>query len=434
MREADRERRLQQLVTFSPMSDTTQVQVAGERFRRLPSLVDRLVSFAVIPGDRPDLVRIKRLFTAALWVSLATSSATAYQLNASGARWAAVALCLPLSASVTTLALMGVRPATYPSVMHLVAGASMITIVAMVVILGGVFESAGNTLGGLLVVVGAAAIFADRRAHWWLAAFLASLAAGFVISQFVEPLYVLPNREYFALFNIVVVGVFVYFILYYFVRQTGHLYRQSEDLLRTILPEDVVERLKTSQGMVADEYESASILFADVVGFTPLSSQMEPEGVVNLLNEVFTTFDNLVEEHGLEKIKTIGDAYMVAAGVPVPRDDHALAICDLALELQDHLKAHDVAGRRLEMRIGIASGPVMAGIIGRRRFSYDLWGDTVNLASRMESTGTPGRIQMTESTRQLVQHAFLCEQRGVVDVKGRGPMETWYLVGRAAVP
>jgi adenylate cyclase len=224
--------------------------------------------------------------------------------------------------------------------------------------------------------------------------------------------------------------VFIYAILFYFVSRSKRLYRQSEDLLRNILPDEVANRLKHSQEMIADRYESASILFADVAGFTPMSAELTPEELINLLNEVFTSFDDLVVERGLEKIKTIGDAYMVAAGVPVARDDHALAICDLALAMQEHLESRTFFGRRLQMRIGIASGPVMAGIIGRQKFSYDLWGDTVNMASRMENTGTPGRIQLTATTCELVRQRYHCEERGLVDVKGKGPTQTWYLVGR----
>jgi class 3 adenylate cyclase len=200
--------------------------------------------------------------------------------------------------------------------------------------------------------------------------------------------------------------------------------------LRNILPDPVVERLKRENRMIADEFAAASILFADVAGFTPMSARLKPEQVVEMLNDVFTGFDGLVAECGLEKIKTIGDAYMVAAGVPVARDDHAIAICDLALAMQEHLESREFGGRRLEMRIGIASGPVMAGIIGTQKFSYDLWGDTVNVASRMESAGVPGRIQVTDDTRRLVEEHFECEERGLVDVKGKGELRTWFLNGR----
>lgn len=387
-----------------------------------------MVDFAVLPEDRPDLVRTKRLFTAAMWVSIGTSSLSVYQLYVADVPWAAVAVSTPIVAAVISLVAMRVDPSNFPGVMHLIAGATLGTTAVMIVLFGGVLESASNTSWSILAVIGAVALFADRRAHIWLGVFVVSTIGAFLVTRVVEPLYVLPTQAYFALFNTLAVAVFVYGILYYFVRQSARLYNQSESLLRNILPGPIAERLKHSSAMIADEFESASILFADVAGFTPMAASMEPTQVVELLNDVFTAFDGMVIERGLEKIKTIGDAYMVAAGVPVPRDDHARVICDLALVMQDYLSGHEFIGHDLKMRIGIASGPVMAGIIGHQKFSYDLWGDTVNLASRMETSGVPGRIQLAEGTCRLVQDWFECEERGAVEIKGKGPTVTWFLV------
>lgn len=397
--------------------------------RRWPAFAGRMVDFAVLPGDPPDLVRTKRLFTAAMWASLVTSTFSVYQLYTAEVPWAAVAVSVPILTAIVSLVAMRVDPNTYPGVMHVVAAGTLGTTAVMIVLFGGVLESGNNTAWSILAVIGAVAIFADRRAHFWLGVFVVTTVGAFWASQVVEPLYELPDRDYFALFNTLMVSVFVYAILYYFVRQSARLYDQSESLLRNILPVQIVERLKRSNEMIADEFESASILFADVAGFTPMSARMEPAEVIELLNEVFTAFDGMVVERGLEKIKTIGDAYMVAAGVPVARDDHARAICELALAMLDHLHSHEYAGQEIEMRIGIASGPVMAGIIGHQKFSYDLWGDTVNLASRMETSGIPGRIQLAEGTCRLVEDWFVCAERGLVDIKGKGPTPTWLLVG-----
>jgi len=169
------------------------------------------------------------------------------------------------------------------------------------------------------------------------------------------------------------------------------------------------------------------VLFADVVRFTPMSADMEPSELVHLLDEVFSDIDHIVAELGLEKIKTIGDEYMVASGVPEPSADHAVAICELGLRIQEHASTHTYSGHRLEFRIGINSGPVVAGVIGQRRLAYDLWGDVVNTASRMESSGQPGRIQITSSTQVLVREAFRCVTAGTTEIKGKGPMDTWYL-------
>ncbi len=392
--------------------------------------LDRVLSIAVLPTDRPDTVRTKRLFTGALWASITTTTISVYQYYLIDAPWAMVALTLPIITAAVALFLTWRRPSTFPAVMHLVAAGTMGTTMIIIVLFGGVFETAGNTSWSVLAVVGAVAIFADRRAHFWLAVFIAGTIGAYLVSRVVEPLYVLPNRDMFALFNLIVVCVFIYVILYYFVRETARLYRQTDTLLRNVLPDDVADRLKDSDEMIADEFASASILFADVAGFTPMAATLEPGEVVTLLNEVFTDFDAMVAARGLEKIKTIGDSYMVAAGVPVIREDHARAICDLAIEMQEHIGSRGFAGHHLEMRIGIASGPVMAGIIGTHKFSYDLWGDTVNLASRMEATGTPGRIQVAKATHDMIAPWFVCEARGPVEVKGKGAIDTWYLVGR----
>ena len=177
------------------------------------------------------------------------------------------------------------------------------------------------------------------------------------------------------------------------------------------------------------------MLFADVVDFTSRSERLAPAEVVGMLDLLFTHFDTLADRYGLEKIKTIGDCYMVAAGVPSPRRDHARVLARLALDMVAATRASEAVGDLgLELRIGINSGPVVAGVIGRKRFLYDLWGDAVNTASRMESQGTPGRIQITRETYELIKDEFMCESRGPVSVKGKGDMETWYLVGRRADP
>ncbi len=190
--------------------------------------------------------------------------------------------------------------------------------------------------------------------------------------------------------------------------------------------------LKNENRIIADHIEQASILFADVVNFTPLSATLSPIELVSLLNEVFSQFDTLVEKYKLEKIKTIGDCYMVAAGVPRPRPDHAQALARLALDMQAYVNQNEIQGHRLQFRIGINSGPVVAGVIGRRKFIYDLWGDAVNTASRMESQGAGGLIQITRSTYELIQHEFVCEPRGRISVKGKGEMEVWQIVNHNA--
>ncbi len=207
----------------------------------------------------------------------------------------------------------------------------------------------------------------------------------------------------------------------------------SERLPLNVLPRSIADRHQRGQGIHADNVSEATVLFADVVDFTAISSRLAPEEVVAWLNDVFSCLDRLAERHGLEKIKTIGDSYMVVSGVPAPRPDHAEAAAELALALRDEMAGRLAPhGGPLRMRIGIHSGPVVAGVIGTRKFAYDLWGDTVNIASRMESRGVNGAIQVTQATYQRLRHRYRFEERGAVEIKGKGAMQTYLLTGRIA--
>ena len=206
---------------------------------------------------------------------------------------------------------------------------------------------------------------------------------------------------------------------------------KSENLLLNVLPKEIAPILKEDKGTIAERFDAVSILFADLVGFTPLSTEIAPEDMVDLLNEIFSYFDTLVEKFGLEKIRTIGDNYMIASGVPVPREDHAYALASQALEMREYLEAlPQQYGRKIMFRIGMNSGSVVGGVIGKQKFHYDVWGDAVNLASRMESQGVAGMIQVTNRTRELIKDQFIFEPRGEIDIKGKGLVKTWFLVDR----
>ncbi len=206
-------------------------------------------------------------------------------------------------------------------------------------------------------------------------------------------------------------------------------------LIHNILPVPIADQLKRSDRSIAETFESASVLFADLVGFTELSARLPAAEVVRLLNGIFSDFDALCDRHGVEKIKTIGDAYMVAAGIPVPRATHLADLAALALDMLAVVDRHRAAtGHHLALRIGIHTGPVVAGVIGQRKFIYDLWGDTVNTASRMESTSQPGRVQLTAETAALLGEGYAVHPRGAVPVKGKGEMQTCWLLGRRAAP
>ncbi|MEG4498129.1 adenylate/guanylate cyclase domain-containing protein [Microcoleus sp. F10-C6] len=204
--------------------------------------------------------------------------------------------------------------------------------------------------------------------------------------------------------------------------------KKSDHLLLNILPEAIVEKLKKGEGAAAERFESATVLFADIVGFTSLSTRNSPLELVNFLNQIFSKFDQLTEKHGLEKIKTSGDAYMVAGGLPVSRADHAEAIADMALDMQEAIAYFLTdTGEPFQIRIGINTGPVVAGVIGTKKFIYDLWGDTVNVASRMESQGLPGYIQVTTAIYEQLKDRYLFEERGPIAVKGKGEMTVYWL-------
>ena len=305
--------------------------------------------------------------------------------------------------------------------------------------LGGFLESGGVGLWGILAPL-AALVFNDvsSAARWYVAyliVFLGSGIAGEVIGPIWEPLPGWFTSAMLAL-NIAVGGTIVFTLLALFARQRADALAalrleqaKAENLLLNILPRSIADRLKADTQRIADQFESASILFADVVDFTPWSERLPPAEVVGYLDHFFSRFDVLAERYGLEKIKTIGDCYMIAAGVPTPRPDHARALALMALDMLEAMRSDDEVGRLgLELRVGINSGPVVAGVIGRKRFLYDLWGDAVNTASRMESHGTPGRIQITRATYELLADEFECEPRGSITVKGKGEIDAWYLI------
>ena len=403
--------------------------VQGKQPRFTP-IVERALSLAVLEHDDLATRHAKRLVVGALWVSLLAPWPAVLEMVTADAPLAALATGATAAPSAIVLVAFWLRPSSYPSAFHILLGANFALTAVITLLFGGFLQSGGNFVWALPLLVGALAVFADWRAVAWLIVAVVTLVGSSVAAQFVEPRYEYPNPEFGAVLNFLIVLLFAFFVLFYYVRQRVQLLDLSDGLLENILPRVIAERLKLSDETIADEYEATSILFADVAGFTPMSAEMTPSELVGLLDEVFSDFDAMVDSRGLEKIKTIGDAYMVASGIPVPRADHAEALCELALEMRDHARGRAYGGRQIEFRIGINSGPVVAGIIGTRKFSYDLWGDSVNTASRMESFGRPGRIQITEATLKLIEDEFVCEPGGSLDVKGKGPMPVWFLEGR----
>jgi len=283
----------------------------------------------------------------------------------------------------------------------------------------------------------------------WKAHIIKAIATLFIIvsyillmfySQIVEPFFELDKsmRNAFTIANVFGAGfVFAIFASYFnnaastAEEDLEREHKKSENLLHNILPVSIANRLKDDTSIIADSINSSTTLFADIVGFTIISEKLSPEELVIMLNQIFTQFDNLTEKHGIEKIKTIGDAYMVVAGIPIHREDHAEVIAEMALDMIQTLKVvSNVLGQELNIRVGINSGPVVAGVIGNKKFIYDLWGDSVNTAARMESHGVPGEIQVTEASYVLLKDKYHFDYRGEINIKGKGLMTTYLLKGR----
>ena len=284
--------------------------------------------------------------------------------------------------------------------------------------------------------------------HLVMASVVVAIGAGLTIaSQFLVPgdTQIQPRWavEFGFVLTTISACVMIFATVYYAMREVSRAeaameveYGRSEALLANILPATIATRLKDpAHGVIADRYEDASILFADIAGFTERASHMPPADLVRFLDRLYTTFDRLVDKHGLEKIKTTGDSYMVVSGVPQPRADHVEALAALAIDISRTVgDLRDPTGRPVPLRIGMASGPVVAGVVGARRFFYDVWGDAVNVASRMESTDLEGHIQVPQDVYERLRDRFELEERGDVEIKGKGLMHTWYLVGRKPLP
>jgi len=401
----------------------------SSRWQQLPSPLERLADLGSEPSDSEELRLRKRVLnlTTALIAALTPIWTITY-----------LALGLELSAAIP-FAYLGVtvlfiiahsRTGSYRA-FRFSALLMMLTFPFLLGwSLGGFANSSLVALWGLTAPLGAMFFAGPRYAIPWFAGFAALIAASVLLDPGVadsRPEVPETVRVVFFGLNLLAVSTTVFLLLQYFVRARELEQARSEQLLLNVLPEPIAGRLKRSDGVIADAYPEATVLFADLVGFTPLAESTSPEELVLMLDEIFSRWDGLAEAHGLEKIKTIGDSYMVVGGVPEPRPDHAAAVGAMALAMSPTLVACGLDGVRLRARVGIDTGPLVAGVIGRSKFTYDLWGDTVNTASRMESTGEPGRIHVTERLRAELADGFEFSPRGELSIKGKGVMRTYFL-------
>jgi adenylate cyclase len=397
----------------------------------------RLARVGADPGD-DDEARLRKTLLVLIAVLILPISVVWGVLYVTFGTWTGYIAFLYFAVSLASIAVFA-QTRNFGLLLRIQLLAILVAPTVSMIPLGGVLGSGGVGIWGVMAPMGALVFGGTRAGIRWYVAFLAfflgSGIAGSVLG-FVSPL---PGwfTNLMLVLNISVGGTMVFTLLALFATQRAEALaalrveqERAESLLLNILPGSIAARLKANPQTIADSFTSASVLFADVVDFTPRSEHLPPAEVVGLLDRLFSHFDTLAERYGLEKIKTIGDCYMVASGVPTSRPDHARALALLAVDMVDATRPGGAVGDlAFELRVGINSGPVVAGVIGRKRFLYDLWGDAVNTASRMESQGTSGRIQITRATYELLKDEFECEPRGTVEVKGKGAMETWYLVG-----
>ena len=418
---------------------------------RFPGWLKRLVEIGALPTDSAQLRARKAVLvlSSALMASLSLIWVVTY---ASLGLWLSAAIPLVYQLASAASIYGFARSQRYILFRRSQLLMSLALPFALQWSLGGFETSSAVGLWGVTSPLGALLFAGARQSVPWFVAF-----AGLVgISAAIDPLLSAGGPDvphgvvvtFFAL-NIMGVATTAYALLQYFVhareqalselaQQHIALEREqdkSERLLLNVLPEPVAARLKEQEGIIADDFPAVTVLFADLIGFTPLSERLSASDLVSLLDRVFARWDALAAEYGVEKIKTVGDAYMAAAGVPLPRDDHAEAIAAMALAMGPELnRCSAEIGEPLELRIGIDTGPVVAGVIGQAKFIYDLWGDTVNTASRMESHALPGTIQVTERAYARLESNYELRRRGTVEVKGKGEMDCYLLIGPRAGP
>ena len=411
--------------------------------RRLPGWIERMATAATLPSDTEEERLRKGVLTLAPIVIalLAVVWVVAYWLLDRP-----VSAAIPFAYQVASMGslLIFVRTKRYRLFRFTQVLLMLLLPFLLQLSLGGFVPSSGVILWAVWAPYGALMFYGARRAVPWLLVFLGLTALAGVLDPSLPQGPPVPGGVVVTFFvlNIGAVAASTFLLVRFFVRQRERAMdalrverEKSERLLLNVLPQPIAQRLKTQEGIIADGHSDVTVLFADIVDFTPLSERLDPEQVVALLDEIFTAFDSLADEQGLEKIKTIGDAYMVAGGLPVPRPDHVQAVAEMALGmLEEVARCAERFHAPLSVRIGIDTGPVIAGVIGRRKFIYDLWGDTVNTASRMESHGVPGTIQATRAVYEQLRDRYEFEERGSVSVKGKGAMTTYLLVGRKPAP
>lgn len=395
------------------------------------AILERIEQRVTLPGD-DETLRTKKtlstlfLFIGALFTAVNMLAYFSRGMSQAGRVYVAWTLFVLLAA------LLILRfPRLWLPLMYAVVIGVMATSLSAHVLSGGFQSGMEAVVWMMLGPITAALIVSVRFTYVATIIFI----AGVIIAAYLEPFAQsiapqldLDTRMQIAAGNLVMMGLVATASTLYLLFQVERYRRRADDLLLNILPGSIAARLKENPETIADGYSEVSILFADIVDFTAMSSDADPVDIVSLLNDIFSSFDDLAAKHGLEKIKTIGDAYMVAAGIPEPRPDHTEAITEFAIDMVNAVKqTKGFHGEPIRLRVGINSGPVVAGVIGRQKFIYDLWGDAVNVASRMESNGLTNQIQVTEAVKEKLNGRYQFQERDPIYIKGKGMMVTYLL-------
>jgi len=421
----------------------TALKVVGTRVtrrRRLPGWLKQLSEIGISPSDADEL-RVRKAVLVLSSTLMASLSLVWVATYAALGLWVSAAIPFAYQVASAVSIYTFARTRRYRLFRRSQLWMSLLLPFALQWSLGGFKTGSAVALWAITSPLGALLFVGARQAIPWFAAFAGLVA----VSGAIDPALAaraphVPGGVVVTLFALNVLGVaaVAFALLQYFVRARERALAaleieqaKSERLLLNVLPEPVAARLKEHEGIIADACPDVTVLFADIVGFTPLCGRLSASDVVALLDRVFARWDQLAADHGVEKIKTIGDAYMVVGGIPVPRQDHPQAIAEMALAMgSEFARVAIETGHALQVRIGIDTGPVVAGVIGRAKFIYDLWGDTVNTASRMESHAPPGTVQVTERTYERLRTRYEFRLRETIDVKGKGPMRPYLLLGR----
>ena len=404
---------------------------------RLPARLVGLVAIGVAPEDDEELRTNKATLTL---VALVISTLALVWVVTYFAVGRPLSAAIPLVYQLGSIGTLVVFARTKRFRLLRVYQLSMILVLpfALQWSLGGYVRGSAASVWALSTPA-LAFMFGGKPAPWFVGFVTLTVGSGLADSWVseqvteVSPGIITP----FFVLNLFGAGMSLFLGLLYFNRERERAraalaaeQEKSEALLLNILPGPIAERLKAGEQVIADAHSAVTVMFIDIVGFTATTALMEPSQVTIALDGIFSALDDLADQYGLEKIKTIGDGYQAVAGAPVPRDDHVEAVANMALAVRDEIAGRLFGGGTLQLRIGVDTGPVVAAVIGKRKFSYDIWGDVVNIASRMESHGVPGRIQVTDRVHELLRDAYRFEHRGEIEVKGKGRMQTYFLEGR----